>query len=289
MTEAVVGRTELDYAYDGLGRRASRAAGTSRTDYWFDASGMVLETGAADGTYLRNPDGTLLSTVTGTGFANYGTDRLGSITATTNAGGNLVNTYRYNPWGTLLGSTGTGRNPFRFTGAYLDGATGFYQMGARYYAPGQGRFTQQDPLGSSVFEANRYHYTNCNPTNYTDPTGLFTFSCFTSAAKLVFGIAQFASAGAGAPAWVFNTYSVVNRILDAGGIFGDAAIMFSDGATTDEIINVAQRTALFLFDAALALTGFPDAIKNIGEGIIGVEEGCFGNEMPDANPFQFAP
>jgi uncharacterized protein RhaS with RHS repeats len=49
---------------------------------------------------------------------------------------------------------------------------GFYQMGARYYSPGMGRFTQQDPLGRSVFTANRYAYADCNPANKTDPTGL---------------------------------------------------------------------------------------------------------------------
>jgi uncharacterized protein RhaS with RHS repeats len=50
---------------------------------------------------------------------------------------------------------------------------GLYQMGARYYQPGTGRFTQADPLPSSVFEANRYAYVGANPCNRTDPTGLF--------------------------------------------------------------------------------------------------------------------
>ncbi|MDP9382987.1 MAG: hypothetical protein M3Q29_23190 [Chloroflexota bacterium] len=46
-----------------------------------------------------------------------------------------------------MGSTGSGwYNPFRYTGTYLDGATGMYQMGARYYQPNTGRFTQLDPL-----------------------------------------------------------------------------------------------------------------------------------------------
>jgi hypothetical protein len=48
-------------------------------------------------------------------------------------------------------------------------------MGARYYQPGTGRFTQLDPLPTSVFEGNRYHYTGGNPVNYTDPTGLHTW------------------------------------------------------------------------------------------------------------------
>ncbi|MDP9381567.1 MAG: RHS repeat-associated core domain-containing protein [Chloroflexota bacterium] len=59
-----------------------------------------------------------------------------------------------------------------YTGTYNDHMLGYYQMGARYYNAGMGRFTQQDPLGSSVFEPNRYLYTPADPVNYTDPTGL---------------------------------------------------------------------------------------------------------------------
>jgi RHS repeat-associated protein len=65
-----------------------------------------------------------------------------------------------------------GYNPYRYTGTYRDSQTGLYQMGSRYYSPGTGRFTQVDPLGRSVYEANRYAYVNCNPVNATDPTGL---------------------------------------------------------------------------------------------------------------------
>ncbi len=72
-----------------------------------------------------------------------------------------------------MGITGSTYNPYMYAGTYSDDPTGFYQMGARYYRPEWGRFTQQDPLPRSVFEANRYHYTGNNPCNYTDPTGLF--------------------------------------------------------------------------------------------------------------------
>ena len=103
---------------------------------------------------------------------NYGVDRLGSTTALTSTSGSLVNTYRYDPWGQSNGGTGTAYNPFRYTGTYLDTMTGTYQMGARYYQPGTGRFTQQDPLPKSVMTTNRYAYAGSNPTNFVDPTGL---------------------------------------------------------------------------------------------------------------------
>ncbi|MGI8690096.1 MAG: RHS repeat-associated core domain-containing protein [Thermomicrobiales bacterium] len=53
----------------------------------------------------------------------------------------------------------------RYTGAYLD-STGLYKMGARYYDPARGRFTQLDPLG------NGYVYASDNPVNFIDPSGL---------------------------------------------------------------------------------------------------------------------
>jgi hypothetical protein len=42
------------------------------------------------------------------------------------------------------------------------------KLGARYYNPTTGRFTQPDPSGK---EANTYNYTSCNPVNSTDPSG----------------------------------------------------------------------------------------------------------------------
>jgi RHS repeat-associated protein len=86
--------------------------------------------------------------------------------------GLLANTYTYDPYGTTVDATGTAYNPYQYTGTYLDAATGLYQMGARYYQPGSGRFTQLDPLPTSVFEGQRYTYTPADPVNYSDPTGL---------------------------------------------------------------------------------------------------------------------
>ncbi len=67
-------------------------------------------------------------------------------------------------------------------------------MGARYYQPASGRFTQLDPHPGQLLTVNRFAYVGCNPTNGTDPTGLFEDSdvaqglaCGLSAAS--FGIA----------------------------------------------------------------------------------------------------
>jgi len=72
-------------------------------------------------------------------------------------------------------------NPWQFAGAFYDSTTGLYKFGIRYYDPTLGRWTQQDPLGGSLFDpstGNRYAYTNDDPTNLTDPTGKDTQSGF---------------------------------------------------------------------------------------------------------------
>jgi len=43
------------------------------------------------------------------------------------------------------------------------------KLGARYYNPTTGRFTQPDPSGQ---EANNYAYAGGDPINHTDPSGL---------------------------------------------------------------------------------------------------------------------
>ncbi len=82
----------------------------------------------------------------------------------------------YDPWGELEGSTGTGYNPMRYAGTHQDTTTGYYRMGARYYEPDAGRFSQADPLPSSVFSPNRYGYTAADPVDQSDPSGR-AFSC----------------------------------------------------------------------------------------------------------------
>ena len=59
-------------------------------------------------------------------------------------------------------------NHYRYATGYTD-PTGLIKMGARYYNPTTGHFTQPDPSGQ---EANRYAYASNNPTTHNDPTGL---------------------------------------------------------------------------------------------------------------------
>ncbi|MFF7849045.1 RHS repeat-associated core domain-containing protein [Streptomyces sp. NPDC007910] len=85
--------------------------------------------------------------------------------------GKRTHTYAYTPYGTSQNTTEAFPQPYRYAGAYL-GPTGLYKMGARYYDPHLGRFTQPDPSGQ---ETNPYLYATGDPINHTDPTGLLSF------------------------------------------------------------------------------------------------------------------
>lgn len=130
-----VSNNVLVFTYDGLGRRVSRTDDGARNDYWYYRTGLTMETmstSSTPATFLRDPDGRLLSRNWGP-HTNYGLDRQGSVTAMTEPDQSLSHSYRYTPYGENVGTTGSRYNPMRHTGTYLDTMTGLYQMGARYY------------------------------------------------------------------------------------------------------------------------------------------------------------
>ncbi len=87
-----------------------------------------------------------------------------------------TDTYAYDAYGSVIAHNGsTHDNPYQFVGAL-----GYYtpwqapefrllQLGFRFYDPGAGRFTQQDPAGAGV---NWYAYAGGNPLTFVDPWGL---------------------------------------------------------------------------------------------------------------------
>ena len=115
----------------------------------------------------------------------YLTDAQGSVIAVTDEDGDVKARYGYDPFGVTRGSEEEGvRSPWRWQGQYLDGQTGLYKMGERYYAPTQAgdvagevtlynRWTQVDPLNQfqDPRQNNRYLYAGQDPVNFADPSG----------------------------------------------------------------------------------------------------------------------
>ncbi len=103
----------------------------------------------------------------------YTADNVGSIIAVTNGAGGTAATYTYDPYGNTTATTGgtfaTSTNHWRYGSGYTD-TNGTIKLGARYYQPTTGRFTQPDPSGQ---EANRYLYAGDEPIGKSDPGGLY--------------------------------------------------------------------------------------------------------------------
>lgn len=126
----------------------------------------------------------------------YFHDGLVSITMISDSMGSYENLYTYDDFGNFRLKSENVSNSYCYTGQERDEEpSGLYNLRARYYAPGIGRFTQEDPvlgiekeissLGCSsnsdrmrivtndTLDNNRYLYARSNPIMFTDFTGEF--------------------------------------------------------------------------------------------------------------------
>nr|WP_269468545.1 FG-GAP-like repeat-containing protein [Alteromonas sp. ASW11-130] len=111
-------------------------------------------------------------------------DNLGSTITITNASGNVVQHFTYDPWGkqnAFYGSShfanySTPAESKGYTGHKMMNDIGIIHMNGRIYDPTLGRFLQADPHIQAPMNSqsyNRYSYVLNNPLSYTDPSGYF--------------------------------------------------------------------------------------------------------------------
>ena len=149
------------YRYDPMGRRIAKVhPDGNETQYLWDGSRLLQEY-RKDRTYTyvytedRNYE-PLAQIITYNGsdkareILYYHNDQIGIPREMTDGEGNIVWSGNYSGWGKL---TQEGRlkldihQPFRLQNQYYDEETGLHYNFFRYYDPGIGRFTQQDPIG----------------------------------------------------------------------------------------------------------------------------------------------
>jgi RHS repeat-associated protein len=100
-------------------------------------------------------------------------DALHSVRGLSRRDGTWMASWRYGIYGAVIDSAGSAPVAvrFRWTGREYDVESGFYYFRARYYDPAAQRFVQEDPIGFAG-GANLYAYSDGNPTNTRDPSGL---------------------------------------------------------------------------------------------------------------------
>ncbi|HYR08210.1 MAG TPA: RHS repeat-associated core domain-containing protein, partial [Longimicrobium sp.] len=186
-TTSVAGVGGVGYQYDGLGRRVSREDHTGNMiHYVYDGDDLVLEVDGAGNrireyTYFPGIDRphSMRQWAGGGGGAiyYYQMQRPGHVSGLVNTSNQLVNEYRYTPFGTPVNGypvQGT-PNPLQYMARELDALSGLYYVRNRWYDPQQGRFVSEDPIGLAG-GVNQYAYVGNDPLGATDPTGLCAYS-----------------------------------------------------------------------------------------------------------------
>ncbi len=194
----------IRHVFDGLQTIEEHVCDSGVTEGECDSPGWSLARAFVWGDSGRFPEPVAMIDYTGLGLEEAGEaevfhylhDALGSVIGLTDADGELVERYTYDPYGRTYienpsGSTwiangsvpildGHGAttpaysafgNPFMWTGQRFDSAIGLYHFHFRTYSPALGRWLQRDPIGQAV-GLNLYEYVLSNPTGILDSLGL---------------------------------------------------------------------------------------------------------------------
>lgn len=186
--------TTITYAYGPFGERVSQTNASSTILYpnKFYSVASSTGTGAKYATtteYLYTGSNLLATidqkvvsgTATGTPATRYiHPDNLGSTNVTSDSGMQLIQTFDYAPYGSVIASTNASSTTTtlgrQYIGEFSD-ASGLSYLNARYLNASQGQFTAQDPTfwgKQNIGEPqslNSYSYANDNPITGKDPKG----------------------------------------------------------------------------------------------------------------------
>src|SRR5882724_2621933 len=171
------------YDYDFERHRIGKTVGSTSLNYVYGGDQVIGEYDGSNQLQNRYDVGAgeiVRAELGAEGSRHYFSDGQGSITGlaqqNTTTSSSLTASYEYDAWGNYLSVSGGSYNSIGYTGQRVDGETGLMPLGngERYYAPGLGRFIQQDSFTGMVAMAqsmNRYAYVHSNPLRFTDPSG----------------------------------------------------------------------------------------------------------------------
>ena len=145
-------------------------------------------------------------------------------------------------------------SPFRFAGEQLDPATQLYNLRARQYSPGVGRFLSTDPLQADP-AVSSYAYAGNDPTTFVDPSGLGAVwgNPCTSFRCLLKGVLKLAG-------W----HSGCERSRLCLGLFAANVIPFVGGDVW--LARAAEKAAVEVSDATVLVRGGTNTVDRIAGG-----------------------
>lgn len=296
--DQLVTNGSISIVYDGDGNRVSKTVAGVRTYYLVDdrnPSGyaQVLEEWTVSGvgtnlSKLYNYGLNLISqrqVPSGT-ISFYGYDGHGSVRFLAGTNGAITDTYTYDAFGTLIASMGSTANNYLYCGQQWDGDLGSYELRARTYNPGTGRFLTSDTFAGNnedPLSLHKYLYAEDNPVNGIDPSGHdFDLPTTLGAISVAVGLAAFDLAAVSQVSVNYQKYfglSAQDRSMamaQNGQTMQDLQnIINSDGDQTFQQYNLgvggtlgailpgngAYQRAANLFESTRDVEGWPTAIE----------------------------
>jgi RHS repeat-associated protein len=172
------GPRTAQYSYSPNGDRIAKQVDGKTTHYLYDGLNLLMILDEAKqplAHFVHGPgiDDPLAMLADGQTHY-YLPDHLGSIAALSDASGQIVTRYSYDPFGRWSATGRQTPNPFAFTARFYDPESELYSYRARYYDPGLGVFLSPDPFPESLAEPedfNDYAYVRNDPVNSTDSLG----------------------------------------------------------------------------------------------------------------------
>ncbi|MBT7067384.1 MAG: hypothetical protein HN919_13855, partial [Verrucomicrobia bacterium] len=182
------GTVAEEYTYGPLGRRVMTVVNSVTNHHVYSGAHGVADVDA-NGDLVRSFQAgpgvdNWLSMTVHTGAMDvayyYLTDHVGTVYAVADEEGDIVESYRYDAWGRVIGvydANGTPLaesavgNHYLWQGRWYSWDTGLYYFRARWYDPVTGRWLSKDPIGISG-GLNQYVFCGNNPVNCIDPLGL---------------------------------------------------------------------------------------------------------------------
>ena len=181
LTQVVRDETIVQPHYNGLNQRVAQSQSGQTSYYALDVATPlpeVIDTSEGN-TYLHLPGLILTENLTGTRRYLL-SDGLGSIRHIVDDEAKLVSYQEYDPYGQpIINHQSSIINPYGFTGEWWETDLSLLHLRARWYAPELGTFLSVDPVETEP----AYQYVQGNPTNLTDPTGMFPDVCHKKGSK----------------------------------------------------------------------------------------------------------
>ncbi|MDY6057912.1 MAG: RHS repeat-associated core domain-containing protein, partial [Candidatus Onthovivens sp.] len=154
------------------------------TEYFYEGNNLVLETcNNYKIYYYYDENNDLIGFKYNNQMYYYIRNAFKTIEKVIDNNGNIVISYRYDPYGKVIMTTKANNAPinhFLYKGYYYDDETDFYYLLSRYYYPEICGWISPDLIDyldhQSIIGLNLYTYCNNDPVNNYDPTGHIAIS-----------------------------------------------------------------------------------------------------------------